>query len=166
MTLSKSIHHLLFASTWLAISSMPVLANPTDKMEIIHSAELKSIKGPEAVFSGAATIEPLYMPKDTAGKEVSAATVTFEPCARSAWHTHPKGQLLIVTSGTGWIQQEGETKQLIKAGDTIWTPAGVKHWHGATDKTSMTHIAVQPYSSEGKNVDWQEKVTDEQYFGK
>jgi quercetin dioxygenase-like cupin family protein len=95
---------------------------------------------------------------------VSAAYVTFELGAHSAWHTHPLGQLLIITAFSGWVQQEGGEKQLIRAGDVIWTPPGVKHWHGATATTSMTHIAIQE-SVNGKNVNWLEPVGDRQYRG-
>ncbi|MGS8570810.1 cupin domain-containing protein, partial [Salmonella enterica subsp. enterica serovar Braenderup] len=89
-------------------------------------------------------------------------TVTFEPGARSAWHTHPLGQILIVTAGCGWTQCEGEPIEVIRAGDVIWCPPGHRHWHGATPDTSMTHIAVQEYL-DGKAVEWIEHVTDEQY---
>lgn len=92
----------------------------------------------------------------------SGGKVTFEPGARSAWHTHPFGQILIVTEGKGWIQQRGEPIQEIRKGDVIRIPPGVKHWHGATPTTSMTHIAIQEQLN-GKAVDWLEKVTDEQY---
>ncbi len=95
-------------------------------------------------------------------RRARGASVTFEPGARSAWHTHPLGQILIVTAGTGWVQQEGGEKQEIKPGDVIWTPPGVKHWHGATATSSMTHIALQE-SVDGKNVEWMEKVSEERY---
>jgi quercetin dioxygenase-like cupin family protein len=88
--------------------------------------------------------------------------VSFEPCARSAWHTHPAGQTLIVTSGVGWIQEWGGQKREIRAGDVIWTPPGAKHWHGATAASPMTHIAIQEHVN-GKVVDWMEQVSDEQY---
>ncbi len=93
---------------------------------------------------------------------VGAGHVTFEPGARSAWHTHPAGQILIVTSGTGWVQDWGGEKREIKPGDVVWIPPGVKHWHGATATNAMRHIAVQE-TIDGRNVDWMEKVTDEQY---
>lgn len=92
-----------------------------------------------------------------------AASVTFEPGARTAWHTHPLGQTLIVISGTGWTQCEGEERVEIRAGDVIWCPPGHRHWHGATATTGMTHIAVQE-GVDGKMVDWMEHVTDEQYL--
>ena len=88
--------------------------------------------------------------------------MTFEPGARSAWHTHPAGQILIVTSGTGWVQEEGGEKREIKPGDVIWMPLGVKHWHGATVSNFISHIAITNMA-DGKNVDWLEKVSDEQY---
>ena len=93
---------------------------------------------------------------------VSGGHVTFEPGARSAWHTHPLGQTLIVTSGLGWAQAEGGPIEEIRPGDVVWFPPGLKHWHGATPTTAMTHIAITEFQN-GKNVDWLEKVSDEQY---
>jgi quercetin dioxygenase-like cupin family protein len=93
---------------------------------------------------------------------LTGAIVTFEPSARTAWHSHPLGQTLIVTSGTGWTQCEGEPRVEIHAGDMIWCPPAHKHWHGATATTAMTHIAIQE-ALDGKNVTWMEKVTDEEY---
>ena len=93
---------------------------------------------------------------------VSGGHVTFEPGARSAWHTHPLGQTLIVTSGLGWVQAEGGPIEEIRPGDVVWFPPGLKHWHGATPTTAMTHIAITEFQN-GKNVDWLEKVSDEQY---
>src|SRR5713226_718735 len=117
-------------------------------------------KGPAEHFTGSVQIEPLFFAHDPS--RTSGGKVTFEPGARSAWHTHPLGQILIVTDGTGWIQQWGGPIQEIRTGDVIWIPAGVKHWHGATPNTSMTHIAIQEQLN-GKAVEWMEKVTDEQY---
>ena len=93
---------------------------------------------------------------------VGAGQVTFEPGARTAWHTHPLGQTLIVTAGLGWVQREGGQVEEIRPGDVVWFPPGLKHWHGASLTTAMTHIAIQE-SVGGKNVDWLEKVSDEQY---
>jgi quercetin dioxygenase-like cupin family protein len=124
------------------------------------SGSQPSTKGPEQYFTGQALIDPLFEAPDPA--RARGASVTFEPGARSAWHTHPLGQTLIVTAGTGWVQQEGGEKQEIKPGDVIWTPPGVKHWHGATATDRLTHIAIQE-SLDGKNVEWMEKVSDEQY---
>jgi quercetin dioxygenase-like cupin family protein len=116
--------------------------------------------GPAEYFTGSVIVDPLF-----SANEHTPATgghVTFAPGARSAWHTHPAGQILIVTSGTGWVQDEGGEKREIKPGDVIWTPPGVKHWHGATATTAMSHIAITNML-DGKNVDWMEKVSDEQY---
>lgn len=121
-----------------------------------------SSKGPSDWFTGNVRIDPIHQPIEPS--RFSAASVTFEPGARSNWHTHPLGQLLIVTAGCGWTQCWGEPKVEIRAGDTIWCPPGHKHWHGATSTTAMTHIAVQE-SLDGKVVEWMEKVTDEQYMG-
>ena len=131
-----------------------------ESMTITRNGSVPSTKGAEQYFSGAVRVDPLFQAR--APWRTSVGSVTFEPGARSAWHTHPAGQLLIVTAGTGWIQQEGGPRQEIKPGDVIWTPPGVKHWHGATDKNAMTHLAITD-SVDGKNVDWLEKVTDEQY---
>lgn len=120
-----------------------------------------SSKGPEAWFTGSVRIDMLNVAP--APSRVSCASVTFEPGARSAWHTHPLGQTLIVTAGCGWTQCEGEPVVEIRAGDVIWCPPGHKHWHGATATTAMTHIAVQE-ALDGTNVVWLEKVSDEEYF--
>jgi quercetin dioxygenase-like cupin family protein len=117
-------------------------------------------EGPAEWFTGKVWIQPLFEPPDPA--RVRCASVTFEPCARTAWHTHPLGQTLIVTSGVGWAQGKGGPIEEIRPGDVVWFPPGEKHWHGATPTTAMTHIAVQE-SLNGKNVDWLEKVSDEQY---
>jgi len=119
-----------------------------------------SLKGPAEYFTGSARIDPLFAPKNTA--PFSGAYVAFEPGARSRWHTHPAGQHLIVTSGVGWIQEWGGPVVEIRAGDVVWCPPGVKHWHGATPTTAMTHIALTG-TVDGKNVAWMEGVSDEQY---
>jgi len=135
-------------------------AQAAEKMQITRNGEQKAITGSDKVFTGISIVSPLVSPNEHSN--VSAANVTFAPGARSAWHTHPAGQFLVVSDGTGYVQQWGEPKQVIKAGDVIWTPPGVKHWHGATESTSMTHMAIQQ-RVEGKNVVWEEKVSDEQY---
>lgn len=117
--------------------------------------------GPQTFFTGDVTMKPLFGPVGAAN--AFAGQLTFAPSARSAWHTHPAGQTLIVTSGTGWVQQWGGVRQQINPGDVIWTPPGVKHWHGATTSGEMTHIAIQE-ELDGRFVDWLEKVSDEQYF--
>lgn len=128
---------------------------------IKRSGSQASQKGPEEYFTGNVRIDPLFSASEPA--RVSGGLVTFEPGARSAWHTHPLGQNLIVVSGCGWTQCWGEPKREIRAGDVISCPPGHKHWHGATATTGMSHIAVQE-ALNGKAVDWLEKVTDEQYM--
>jgi quercetin dioxygenase-like cupin family protein len=120
-----------------------------------------SSKGPAEWFTGNVRIDPLFQSPGPA--TFSGSSVTFEPGARSAWHTHPSGQTLIVTAGLGWTQCEGEEKAEIRPGDVITCPPGKKHWHGGTDKTSVTHIAIQE-AKDGKVVEWLEKVSDEQYL--
>jgi quercetin dioxygenase-like cupin family protein len=107
-------------------------------------------------------VDPLFQAPDPA--RATRGWVTFEPGARSAWHTHPLGQTLIVTSGLGWTQCWGGPIEEIRPGDVIWCPPGVKHWHVATPTTAMTHIAIQEHDANGKVVDWMEKVSDEQYL--
>jgi len=134
--------------------------NQPQKMIIMRSGTRTISKGPEANFTGNVTVEFLF-PANSPSR-TSGAGVTFEPGARSAWHTHPLGQILIVTAGKGWVQQEGGEKQEIRPGDVVWTPPDVKHWHGATTTTSLTHIAIQEALND-KVVEWMEKVSDEQY---
>lgn len=130
-------------------------------MEIKRNGSQPSIKGPAEYFTGEVRIDPLFQAPEPA--RASGALVTFEPGARTAWHTHPLGQALIVVSGCGWTQCEGGPKVEIKAGDVIQCPPGHKHWHGATSTTAMSHIAIQE-ALDGKSVDWLEQVTDEQYL--
>ncbi|MBK5355781.1 cupin domain-containing protein [Pseudomonas sp. TH41] len=147
----------------LLMSSLSAYAAdiPADKtMNIVRNGEQASIMGAPGNFVGNARIDPLFSVR--APSKVSAGAVTFQPGARSVWHTHPLGQTLVVTAGTGWIQQAGGAKTVIRPGDVIWTPPGVKHWHGATATTGMTHIAIQE-SQDGKNVEWMEPVSDGQY---
>jgi quercetin dioxygenase-like cupin family protein len=135
-------------------------AESNARMSITRNGAQASYPGPAQYFTAAARVDPLFGPKEPS--RTSGAYVTFEPGARSAWHSHPLGQTLIVTAGTGWVQQEGGEKLVIRPGDVIWTPPGVKHWHGATSTTGMTHIAIQE-ALDGKNVEWMEKVSDAQY---
>jgi quercetin dioxygenase-like cupin family protein len=129
-------------------------------MEIKRNGTRPSAKGPSDYFTGSVRIDPLFDAADSS--RASGAYVTFEPGARSAWHTHPLGQVLIVTSGVGWTQcWEGPIVE-IRAGDVVRCPPGHKHWHGATPTTAMTHIAIQE-ALDGRAVDWLEKVSDEQY---
>ena len=129
-------------------------------MQITRIGSQPSSKGPEDWFTGAVRIDPLFQPNDA--RRAAAAIVTFEPGARTAWHTHPLGQTLIVTSGCGWVQREGGSVEEIYPGDIVWFEPNEKHWHGATAKTAMTHIAMQE-NLNGKVVEWMEKVSDEQY---
>jgi quercetin dioxygenase-like cupin family protein len=129
-------------------------------MEIKRNGSQPSAKGPAAWFTGTVRIDPLFQAPEPA--LVQGASVTFEPGARTAWHTHPLGQTLIVTAGFGWAQREGGAIEEIRPGDVIWFAPGEKHWHGAAPQTAMTHVAIQE-SLNGKVVDWFEKVTDEQY---
>ncbi len=118
-------------------------------------------KGPADYFTGVVRIDPLMSPPEPS--RVSMALVTFEPGARTAWHTHPFGQSLIITAGCGWVQREGENKQEIHPGDTVYFSPDEKHWHGATSTTAMSHIAIQE-KLHGSPVDWLEHVTDTQYL--
>lgn len=129
-------------------------------MDITRSGSLPSAKGPAEYFTGAVRIDSRF--QRGAPARVGGATVTFEPGARTAWHTHPLGQTLIVTSGRGWVQVWGGPVEEINAGDIVWFPPGEKHWHGATASTAMTHIAIAEVL-DGKNVEWMEHVTDAQY---
>ena len=129
-------------------------------MKITRVGSIPSNAGPEDWFTGTVRIDPLFQADDPG--RVAGANVTFEPGARTAWHTHPLGQTLIVTAGSGWVQREGGPIEEIHPGDVVWFPAGEKHWHGATPTTAMTHTAIQE-SLDGKSVDWLEKVSDEQY---
>jgi quercetin dioxygenase-like cupin family protein len=129
-------------------------------MEIKRSGSQSSSKGPAEWFTGDVTIDPLFEAPEPA--RVRGASVTFQPGARTAWHTHPLGQTLIVTSGHGWAQRWGGAIEEIWPGDVVWFLPGEKHWHGATPSTAMTHIAIQE-ALEGKTVDWMEHVSHEQY---
>jgi quercetin dioxygenase-like cupin family protein len=129
-------------------------------LEIKQAGSQPSVKGSSEWFTGSVRIDPLFQAPDPAF--VQCASVTFEPGARTAWHTHPLGQTLIVTAGYGWAQREGGPVEEIRPGDVVWFSPGEKHWHGATPTTAMTHIAIQE-KKDGKVVDWMEHVTDEQY---
>ena len=130
------------------------------KLEIKRIGSQPSSKGPSEWFTGTVRIDPLFQAPDPAS--VQGASVTFEPGARTAWHTHPLGQTLIVTAGCGLAQREGGPIEEIRPGDVVWFSPGEKHWHGAAPTTGMTHIAIQE-KLDGKVVDWMEHVSDEQY---
>lgn len=129
-------------------------------MDIIRAGSSASGQGPADWFTGTVRIDPLFNPFDK--ERVQGAQVTFEPGARTAWHTHPLGQTLYVTSGKGFVQREGGPIEEIHPGDVVWFAPEEKHWHGASAKTAMTHIAIQEIK-DGKAVDWMEHVTDAQY---
>ncbi|WP_175663147.1 cupin domain-containing protein [Burkholderia ambifaria] len=128
--------------------------------QVMHAGSQPSIAGPAAYFTGKVRIDPVW----AASGDINASggLVTFEPGARSAWHTHPKGQYFVVVSGVGYTQEWGKPIRELHPGDVVWCPPGVKHWHGAAPANAMTHLAVTG-TVDGKNVEWMEKVTDEQY---
>lgn len=132
-------------------------------MEITKVGSQASAKGSEDWFTGAVRIDPLFQPNEA--RRGAAASVTFEPGARTAWHTHPLGQTLIITAGCGWVQKEGGPIEEVHPGDVVWFAPNEKHWHGATATTGMTHIAIQE-NLHGKVVDWMEKVSEDQYLNK
>ena len=150
----------LFALVASQAQTNAAKAPTSSSIKIARSDSLQSNKGSAQYFTGSVQVQQLFPAYDPS--RTSGGKVTFEAGARSAWHTHPFGQILIVTDGTGWIQQWGAPIEEIRKGDVICIPAGVKHWHGATPSSAMTHIAIQEELN-GKAVEWMEKVTDEQY---
>lgn len=131
-------------------------------MDIKKNGSRPSTRGPADWFTGTVRIDPLFQPQAPA--RTAGALVTFEPGARTAWHTHPLGQTLIVTAGTGRVQREGGPIEEISPGDVVWFPPGEKHWHGASPTTAMSHIAIQE-QLDGKAVEWMEQVSDDDYGG-
>ena len=129
-------------------------------MKIQRNGSQPSKPGPAEYFTGTVRVDTPFQAEEPGG--LSGAYVTFEPGARTAWHTHPLGQTLLVTAGLGWVQREGEPKEQICPGDTVWIAPGEKHWHGAAPTTAMSHVAIVE-KLDGKDSDWMEKVTDEQY---
>jgi len=148
------------AVAFTSLSSAQPNLQPRTTMRITRNGSQPSGKGPEEYFTGTVRIDPLFQPEAPA--RTMGANVTFEPGARTAWHTHPLGQTLIVTAGVGRVQREGGPVEEIRAGDVIWFPPGEKHWHGAAPTTAMTHIALAEMA-DGEVVDWMEKVSDGQY---
>ncbi|AOO84489.1 (R)-mandelonitrile lyase [Bosea vaviloviae] len=146
---------------WCVVSLAVGAAAPaySESSVISRNGSRASAQGPAQNFTGSVVVDPLYAPS---GSTHVGGHVSFSPGARSDWHSHPAGQVLIVTDGTGWVQEEGGEKREVKPGDVIWTPPGVKHWHGATATNSMRHIAITNMR-DGRNVDWLEKVTDDEY---
>ncbi len=150
-------HTIATAILLALIAAAPAYAENT---EISPNGSRPSVMGPAEYFTGSVIIDPLFGGNDN--MHAVGGLVTFAPGARSAWHTHPAGQILVVTSGTGWVQEEGGEKREIKPGDVIWTPPGVKHWHGATATNAMSHIAITNMV-DGQNITWMEKVSDARY---
>lgn len=149
---------LTTAALSMALSSaVPAQA---ESIEIMPNGSRPSAAGSAEYFTGEAVVDPLF--GSNAHTRVSGGHVTFAPGARSAWHTHPVGQVLVVTSGKGWVQAWGAAKRVIQSGDVVWIPPGVKHWHGASATNGMRHIAIQE-EREGSAVTWLEQVSDEQY---
>lgn len=135
-------------------------AMAAESQTVTKAGSQTSYKGSAEYFTGSVRVDPLFPANDPA--PFSGAYVTFEPGTRTAWHVHPAGQRLIVTAGVGWVQEWGDPIVEVRAGDVVWFPPGVKHWHGASPTTAMTHIALTGVL-DGKNVVWMEKVSDEQY---
>lgn len=155
---SAYTHSTAHAQT--ASSASPQTSPGQGELRITHPGSQPSARGPADWFTGSVRVDPMF--PATAPSRVSGGLVTFEPGARSAWHTHPVGQILIVTTGVGWIQREGGPVEEIRPGDVVWIPPGLRHWHGAAATTGMTHISLTEEVS-GQNATWMEKVTDEQY---
>jgi len=143
-----------------AISVLGATQVYAERIEIRRNGSTPSVIGGEKNFTGHAIISPLLPPNEST--RANLGQVDFAPGARTAWHTHPAGQLLIVTAGKGWVQEEGKARQEINSGDVVWIPAAVRHWHGATATSPMSHLAMT-YMVDGKNVVWQEPVSAEHY---
>lgn len=131
-------------------------------MKIMRAGSIPSAPsvGPESTFTGVVRRDQMFTTEPPGN--IATGLVTFEPCARTDWHVHPRGQILIVTAGCGWVQSWGQDKHVIRPGDVVWTPPEEKHWHGATPQTSMSHLAITEMVN-GSAVDWLEKVTEDQY---
>ena len=155
---AMAVSALLLVPVAICVGAVAQTSAP--QITITPMTAQKVITGVPDRFTGSVRVQSLFDP--TEPSRTSGGVVTFQPGARSAWHTHPLGQILIVTDGVGWIQQWGSPVQVIRKGDVVWIPPGVKHWHGATPTTAMTHIAVQE-SLNGVAVNWLEQVTNEQY---
>jgi quercetin dioxygenase-like cupin family protein len=146
--------------TALAVAAASVAGPDASGQEVLRNGSRPSAKGPAATFTGAVRVDNPFTA--LAPARVGGATVTFEPGARTAWHSHPLGQTLFVTAGLGWFQREGGPVQEIRPGDIVQIPAGARHWHGATATTGMSHIAIAE-ALDGKVVDWMEQVSEAQY---
>jgi quercetin dioxygenase-like cupin family protein len=170
MDLAMSISRRTFLKTTGASLALPAIIRAEAgapsiqqlrlNIEITRVGSQASVKGPAEYFTGTVRIDPLF--QANASSRTSAGNVTFEPGARTAWHTHPLGQVLIITAGSGWVQRAGGPIEDVHPGDVVRFLPGEKHWHGATPTTAMTHTAIQE-QLDGKVVDWMEKVSDNQY---
>jgi quercetin dioxygenase-like cupin family protein len=157
-----SLHWAMLVAVLLTPTVASAQASTRPSMEISRNKARQPARGPAAWFTGAVTITPLFDPEGPS--QVGAALVRFEPGARTAWHEHPLGQRLVVLEGSGWTQVEGGPVEAIHAGDVVWCPPGVRHWHGATPTTALAHIAVQE-AQNGSPVTWMEHVSDAEYGG-
>jgi len=161
--LVATVMSLLLLASAFAQTNQPGTASGSGAITIARSGSQPSAKGSVEYFTGAVRVDSRFQRSDPA--RVGGGIVTFEPSARTAWHTHPLGQTLIVTAGCGLVQRRGGPIEEIRPGDVVWIPPGVQHWHGATATTGMTHIAIAE-ALQGKTADWMEKVSDEQYRSK
>lgn len=152
----------VFAAAFLLASASVSFADQNSEITVMKPGTQASTPASPDNFTGSARVDSRFQRAGPA--RVGGGTVTFEPGARTAWHSHPLGQTLIVTAGVGFVQRWGDQPQQIGPGDVVWIPPGVKHWHGATSSTGMSHIAIGE-ALDGKTVDWMEKVSDEQYPG-
>jgi quercetin dioxygenase-like cupin family protein len=153
------VKNTLIAAT-MAVAALGGAPANAQVIQVFPSGSSPSVISDPKNFSGQVVVDLLTPP--SVATPASSGLVTFPPRARTAWHSHPAGQMLIVTAGKGWVQREGQTRQEIRSGDVVWIPAGIKHWHGATDTNGMSHVAVT-YIRGGKNADWMELVTDQEY---
>jgi quercetin dioxygenase-like cupin family protein len=155
----SNVKNTLIAATMTAAALGGAPANAQD-IQVFPSGSSPSVIADPKNFSGQVVVDLLTPP--SVETPASSGLVTFAPRARTAWHSHPAGQMLIVTAGKGWVQREGQSRQEITSGDAVWIPAGIKHWHGATDTNGMSHVAIT-YIQNGKNADWLELVTVQEY---
>lgn len=160
MRSALALDTLMFSLFGLAVAPAALAVEPATQT-IVRAGAKASSEGPEQYFTGRVRLDPVYEATDSIN--ASGAYVTFEPGARSAWHTHPKGQYLVVTQGVGRIGEWGKPVHEIRPGDVVWCPPGVKHWHGAAQHTAMTHMTVSGHDHKNQNVTWMGKVSDEQY---
>jgi quercetin dioxygenase-like cupin family protein len=143
-----------------ASPAAPGASQGQGELRITRAGSQPSARGPADYFTGSVRVDPMF--PATTPSRMSGGLVTFEPGARSAWHTHPVGQVLVVTAGVGWVQREGGRVEEMRPGDVVWIPPGLRHWHGAAATTGVAHIALQEHV-DGQAVTWMEKVSDEQY---